>query len=222
MDIWEANSAANALTPHPCDAVGVQECTGDACGNDLTVGTCDQGGCDFNPFRMGNELFYGPGKKVDTSKKFTVVTQFITDNGKPTGTLVDINRIYKQNGKVIQNSHVNIKGMSSQYSSISESYCDAENKVFNAGAAYPFKNRGGMAQMGKALARGMVLVFSIWDDSGAHMQWLDGATGNVTIAGNLRGPCSQTGGDPTEIQAQYPNAAVTWSNIKIGEINTTY
>lgn len=134
----------------------------------------------------------------------------------------DIKRLYKQGGKVIHNSHVEIKGMSTEYNSITDSYCKAEDKAFNAGAAFPSENRGGMTQMGKALARGMVLVLSIWDDSGAHMQWLDGATGNVTVPGNLRGPCSPTGSDPVAIQAQYPNAFVTWSNIKVGDIGTIY
>jgi hypothetical protein len=37
MDLWEANSQAEALTPHPCNATGVKLCTGTACSNDLTV-----------------------------------------------------------------------------------------------------------------------------------------------------------------------------------------
>jgi len=32
-------------------------------------------GCDFNSYRMGDKEFYGEGKTVDTSSKFTVVTQ---------------------------------------------------------------------------------------------------------------------------------------------------
>jgi hypothetical protein len=37
MDLWEANSEAQALTPHPCNATGLKRCAGTACSNDLTV-----------------------------------------------------------------------------------------------------------------------------------------------------------------------------------------
>ncbi|MCJ1314685.1 hypothetical protein MMC25_008367 [Agyrium rufum] len=221
MDIWEANNAANALTPHPCQGKGTIACTGAACGNDIATGTCDQAGCDFNPYRNGQHNFYGPGKTVDTTKKFTVVTQFITDTGLPSGKLTNIRRIYKQNGKVIQNTHGSVAGMTN-YNSITENYCKAEAKTFNEGSGYVFDARGGLAQMGKALERGMVLVLSIWEDSGSFMQWLDGATGNTTIAGNLRGPCSATSGQPAEIMADYSNAKVTFSNIKFGDFGTTF
>lgn len=222
MDIWEANNAANALTPHPCDAVGTQACTGTACTNDLISGVCDQAGCDFNPFRMGNQAFYGPNDTVDTTKPFTVVTQFITDNNQTTGTLSAINRIYKQNNRTIQNSFVSVSGMSSTYNSISDSYCEAEAFAFDEGDDFTFKARGGMTQMGGALGRGMVLVMSIWEDSGSFMQWLDGQTGDITEPGNWRGPCSTSSGQPDEILADYPDAAVTFSNIKIGDLGTTF
>jgi hypothetical protein len=102
MDLWEANGQAQALTPHPCNATGTKLCTGTACSNDLAAGTCDQGGCDFNPYRMGQHDFYGPGKTIDTTKPFTVITQFITQDGTDTGDLVTIWRMYKQNGKLYQ------------------------------------------------------------------------------------------------------------------------
>jgi cellulose 1,4-beta-cellobiosidase len=108
------------------------------------------------------------------------------------------------------------------FNSINKNYCDAENKAFGSGGNYPFEARGGMSQIGKALGRGMVLVLSIWEDSGSFMQWLDGQTGNITQPGNLRGPCSTTSGQPSDIQAHDSNAAVTWSNIKFGELGTTF
>jgi cellulose 1,4-beta-cellobiosidase len=43
---------------------------------------------------------------VDSSQKVQVVTQFITDSGTATGNLVEIRRLYVQNGKVIENSKV--------------------------------------------------------------------------------------------------------------------
>jgi len=222
MDIWEANNAANALTPHPCNAVGTKACTGTTCTDDLTEGTCDQAGCDFNPFRLGNHAFYGPNGTVDTTKPFTVITQFITNNGLATGTLSSIRRLYKQNGRIIQNSHVKVPGLSSAYDSISDSYCKGEASAFDEGDGFTFEARGGMKQIGEALGRGMVLVMSIWQDSGSFMQWLDGQTGNITEPGNWRGPCSTTSGVPAQIQSEFPNSAVTFSDIKIGDLGTTY
>ena len=45
-------------------------------------GVCDKDGCDFNSWRLGDQKFYGRGArdfKVDSRKKVTVVTQFITE-----------------------------------------------------------------------------------------------------------------------------------------------
>lgn len=80
MDILEANSQATAMTPHPCK------------GN-----TCDKSGCGYNPYASGQRSFWGPGKTVDTSKVFTVVTQFAASGGK----LSQITRKYIQNGRQI-------------------------------------------------------------------------------------------------------------------------
>jgi len=97
MDIWEANSVSAAVTPHSCDTVTQTMCNGDACGGTYSAtryaGTCDPDGCDFNSYRMGDTSFYGKGMTVDTSKVFTVVTQFI---GNP---LTEIKRFYVQGGK---------------------------------------------------------------------------------------------------------------------------
>jgi cellulose 1,4-beta-cellobiosidase len=211
MDLWEANGQAQALTPHPCNATGVKLCTGAACSNDIAVGTCDQGGCDLNPYRLGRHDFYGPGKTIDTRKPFTVVTQFFTHNNRDDGELSAIVRLYKQAGRVVATPLFNQPGLT-RYNAITDAYCDAESTAFGGSASsYPFRARGGMAQIGKALGRGMVLVFSIWEDSGSFMQ-----------PGNLRGPCSTTSGQPADIEAHDNNAAVTWSNIKFGEIGSTF
>jgi cellulose 1,4-beta-cellobiosidase len=53
--------------------------------------------------------------------------------------------------------------------------------------------------MGKALARGMVLALSIWDDHAAGMYWLDSTyptNASTSSPGVARGPCSTTSGDP--------------------------
>ncbi|CAK4682341.1 hypothetical protein LEN26_011292 [Aphanomyces euteiches] len=146
MDIWEANSVSNALTPHTCTVDGVYTCVGGDCG------VCDKGGCGANPWAMGNHNLYGPGSSfsLDTTKPFTVVTQFITDDNSPNGNLAQINRFYLQNGKKIDNP-----------SSLTDSYCSW---------ASDFESKGGMKAMGRALKSGMVLAISVWT---GEMGWLD-------------------------------------------------
>ena len=71
----ESNSHSFALTPHPCTDNNYHVCETDNCGgtysDDRFAGKCDANGCDYNPYRMGVTDFYGKGKTVDTSKKFT-------------------------------------------------------------------------------------------------------------------------------------------------------
>ena len=116
MDIWEANSMATAYTPHPCDTVGAYRCEGTECGDNWTDerydGICDKDGCDFNSWRLGDQTFFGPGGDyaVDTNKAMTVVTQFVTSDGTDNGDLVEIRRVYVQDGQVIENSFSNLDG----------------------------------------------------------------------------------------------------------------
>lgn len=123
------------------------------------AGTTDPDGCDFNSYRMGNTNFYGPGMTVDTTKKFTVVTQFIGD------PLTEIKRFYVQNNKLIPNSQATIANVTGN--SITQEFCDTQKAAF--GDNYKFKDLGGLAQMGKALSAGMVLVMSVWDDHYSNM-----------------------------------------------------
>ena len=71
----ESNSHSFALTPHPCTENAYHVCEKDNCGGtysqDRFAGKCDANGCDYNPYRMGVKDFYGKGKTLDTSKKFT-------------------------------------------------------------------------------------------------------------------------------------------------------
>lgn len=142
MDIWEANSISAAYTAHPCNVTGgVYRCTGDACAiSSRYEGVCDPDGCDFNSYRMGDTSFYGKGFTVDTSTVMTVVTQFVTDSGTATGTLSEIRRIYVQNGKVIQNSNVNLPGVPAN-NSISESFCTAQKNATGGHQLLPRKGR---------------------------------------------------------------------------------
>ncbi|KFY98137.1 hypothetical protein V500_01798 [Pseudogymnoascus sp. VKM F-4518 (FW-2643)] len=126
MDILEANSVATAMTPHPCK--------GD---------NCDKAGCGFNPYASGQHDFYGVGKTVDTSKTFTVVTQFTASGG----VLSQITRKYIQNGQEIDSGTI--------------SSCGSVDGT------------GGMPGMGESLGSGMVLAMSIWNDAAQNMAWLD-------------------------------------------------
>ncbi|GJE92061.1 glycoside hydrolase family 7 protein [Phanerochaete sordida] len=220
MDIWEANNDAAAYTPHPCTANAQTRCSGSDCTRD--TGLCDADGCDFNSFRMGDQTFLGKGLTVDTSKPFTVVTQFITSDNTSAGTLTEIRRLYVQNGKVIQNSNVNIPGID-PVNSITDNFCAQQKTAF--GDTNYFSQHGGLKQVGEALRTGMVLALSIWDDYAASMLWLDSdypTTKDASTPGVARGTCATTSGVPAQIEAQSPGSSVTFSNIKIGDLGTTF
>lgn len=228
MDIWEANRAATAYTPHPCAANQVLACQGTECGNgdgERYLGACDKDGCDINPYRMGNKPYYGYGSNftVDTTKLFTVVTQFVTTDNTANGTLKEIRRLYVQNGKVIQNSKVNIPGLPAD-DSITDAYCANQKKVL--GGTDHFTKLGGLKRMGEAIGRGMVLALSIWDDAGGYMGWLDQdpypADADPSQPGVGRGPCPTTGGRPAQLIKDYPDAKVVFSNIRSGDIGSTF
>lgn len=200
MDIWEANGYATAMTPHTCNITGLYECTGAECTWD---GVCDQWGCGWSPYGEGQKDYYGPGPgyTVDTLKPMTVVTQFPTFKN---GTLQAINRLYVQNGKVIYSLPVNITGTPA-YTEIDADFC--------APSASRFVPLGGLQEMEEALGRGMTLIFALWWDTSGYMNWLD--SGNA-------GPCNATEGNPTVITTIEPNPSVTFSNIKWGDIGSTY
>jgi cellulase len=194
MDIWEANSRSNQIAPHTCNKESLFTCSGtEECG---PKGVCDKYGCGDNPYLHRNDkLYYGPGLKVDTTKPFTVVTQFPAKND----VLQAIVRKYVQNGVVIENASINI--------TMDQPFCDAQ------GGAEQFNALGGLKGMGGALSRGMVLALSIWWDEGGFMTWLD--------AGNA-GPCNATEGDPKVIRQIEKAPTVTFSKIKWGEIGSTF
>ncbi|KAK6349410.1 hypothetical protein TWF696_005695 [Orbilia brochopaga] len=225
MDIWEANSISNAYTPHVCGKTGLYRCEdpvecGDA--DNRYNGVCDKDGCDFNPFRQGNKDFYGPGKTVDTTKKITVVTQFITDDMTSTGKLVEIRRAWVQNNQVILESKNTWPGIG-DFNSITDEYCVNQKRVF--GDNPYFNNHGGVAGMGTSLGRGHVLAISIWADFAAHLLWLNSpypVDADPNAPGVSRGTCSTTSGNPPDLIANSPDASVIYSNIKIGELCSTF
>ncbi len=182
---------------------------------------CDADGCDFNSYRMGVTDFYGKGMTLDTSKKMTVVTQFITNDNTDTGTLVEIKRFYVQNGVTFANSQSTIPGVTGN--SITDAFCEAQKTAF--GDNNIFKTKGGLAVMGDSLKKGVVLVMSIWDDHTANMLWLDAPyppTKDASEPGVSRGTCGRDSGDPKVVEAESPNASVTYSNIKWGPIGSTF
>lgn len=211
-----------AVTPHPCTVTEQTACTGSTCSSpNSTAGVCDQAGCDFNSFRLGDTTFYGPGQTVDTTKPFTVVTQFVSSNNQSTGTLSAIRRLYVQNGKVIQNSETNIPGITAT-NEIDATFCEQQKVAF--GDTDTFDSKGGLSGMGKAMSAGMVLVLSLWDDYAVNMLWLDSdfPTNGGTKPGVARGSCAVSSGVPATVEAQSPNAQVIYSNIKFGAIGTTF
>lgn len=190
-------------------------------------GKCDQAGCDFNPYRNGVRGFYGPGAQfeLDSTKPFTVKTTFITDDGTDYGNVVEVRRTYVQNGKNIHNPKASFQGLSS-YDSLKDDTCAEQKTFFNRSGTNDFRSMGGMTQMGHSLGRGMVLALSIWDDAADNMQWLDGwEPENVKVPNNPgadRGPCARDSGDPKETRRANPDAYVTYSNIRYGDIGSTH
>merc|ERR1712179_410428 len=195
LDIWEANSVASAFTLHPCNTVGNVRCEGVDCGDNASderyKGICDKDGCDFHHWRLGDQKYFGPGEdfQVNTDKPMTVVTQFITHDGTDTGDLVEMRRIYLQDGKIIENSLTNIDGVDPT-DSINEKMCDQVKEAF--GDEPDFQRKGGMNAFSKSMENGMVLVLSLWDDFEAHMLWLDSdypLDKDPSEPGVNRGPC---------------------------------
>ncbi|KAF2004669.1 glycoside hydrolase family 7 protein [Amniculicola lignicola CBS 123094] len=192
LDIWEANRASTHLAPHPCSKPGLYKCTGAECD---AAGVCDKNGCGMNPYRVGASDYYGKGLKVDTSKPFTVLTQFPEKDG----ILTNVVRYYIQNGKVIQNANLNVTGP------INDAFCESHG-------ADMFMKLGAMKGMGEAMSRGMVLAMSIWWDEGGFMKWLDSGEA---------GPCNATEGNPKVVVTIEPKPEVKFANIKWGEIGST-
>lgn len=79
--------------------------------------------------------------------------------------------------------------------------------------------------MGEALNRGMVMVFSLWEDHTDYMLWLDSIYppgADPSTPGVWRGSCPTDSGRPDDLEANYPDSFVTFSNIIVGHINSTF
>jgi cellulose 1,4-beta-cellobiosidase len=203
-DVWEANAYATQHAAHPC---GV-DTPAYVCESDCQK--CDTSGCANNPYRFEAQngakthAFYGLGKQVDTSKKFTVVTQFVSDNGLATGNLKEVRRLYVVNGKVLETVAKIQNGK--PYNTIGNDYCTNGSAGDDA-----YMRLGGDAAFTKSFKRGAVLAMSLWTDG--SMGWLDEIDGG--------GPCKSPGGKDGVI-AKNKNSFVEYSNIRYGDIDTTY
>ncbi|KAI9910479.1 hypothetical protein PsorP6_011043 [Peronosclerospora sorghi] len=219
MDIWEANRMATVYTSHACSISDQERCsTEEECGFN---GWCDKSGCGYNPFRMGNPHFYGPGKEfdIDTTRPFTVVTQFVTRDNTATGELVEIRRLYKQDNRVIGNPYSTWKGLNVS-NSITDATCNATKSYFGK----DLYKTGDLAELGRQMIGGMTLAMSIWVDFYTNMTWLDTYENNKdpNLPGARGGPCPNPGGDPASVFAASPDATVQFINIRSGDFGTTY
>ena len=226
MDVWESNSISTAYTPHVCTVKGQTRCEGSDCGDDSKgqrhTGVCDKDGCDFNPYRMGDHTFFGPGSSftIDTTQVFTVVTQFVTNDNSDNGVLSDIRRLWVQNGKVIASRNITVGGQT--FDSVTDDFCNAQKSAF--GDPNDYEKRGGHKTMSEVMDQGMVLVLSLWDDHAVNMLWLDSdypPDKSPSAPGVARGTCPTSSGKPDDVEKNHPDASVTYSNIKYGPIGST-
>merc|ERR1719291_1571064 len=229
MDIWEANSMANAYTPHPCDMPGQLRCEGIECGDNEAgeryEGVCDKDGCDMHPYRLGNRMFFGRGSEydVDTLKPVTVVTQFLTTDGTDSGDLSEIVRYYVQDGNVIQNPTTTLLGPGNDHDRITDEWCIAAKRGMNEDHD-DFTEKGGNKAMGESLDRGHVMAISLWDDVEVNMLWLDSAFPldlPATDPGVQRGDCP--GGEestPQYLRQNHPDGWTSFTNAFVGPIGS--
>jgi len=236
LDIWEANKISTQMTVHSCSTQGPHRCEGLECGDnngktpgdpgDRFKGVCDKNGCDFNPYREGVHDFYGPGPqfKLDSTKPMKVVTQFITDDGTDTGKLKEMRRFYIQNNKTIYNPQPSYASVTpGNWTSISDDMCKVQMTNFSDRFDV-FKDKGGIAGMGEAMARSMALVISLWDDHEVGMIWLDATDPYPIPAGSSgapRGTCNQTSGNYSFVEKVHGDSYGLFSDIRYGEIGTT-
>ena len=198
MDLLEANSRSMQYTAHPCGGIrGLYECEENQC-NGGRNRICDNVSCGFNPHGLGDHDFYGLRGTVDTSKPFTVVTQFLTDTRTDPGALADIRRLYIQDGRTVNNSLIRVDHH--PFDSITSDFCKASQ-------ATSFHHHVGLAAMGEALRHGMVLVMGIW--GGEYMSWLDCAQA---------GPCKKKEDQTSFIKKHSPDTRVTFGETSVSLI----
>ncbi|KXX81013.1 Exoglucanase 1 [Madurella mycetomatis] len=220
LNVWTSNAHSFALSTHICPEYYVDQgfpfiCDGSEClpPNDRGEMRCDRWGCSYNPYRMGNREFYGKGKRVDTARKFTVVTRFTETN---------ITQFFIQDGQKIDVPVPVWDGLPKE-AGLSADMCGKQLEVFIERDAFGM-NGGWDQNLQQLLTQPMVLSTSINVDHYAWNIWLD-STFPLEAKGELgfeRGDCiPYENNDPFVVQNSYGNATVTWSNIRFGPIGTT-
>jgi hypothetical protein len=202
MDVLEANTVAQQVTTHACVPACGSYSSAAGCQGRQGVPSeiCDQSGCGLNPFRYGpgttyddernNLHWYGPGggNALDSTKPFTVVTQFhgAVGGGGGGGGLANITRYYIQDGRRVDlptlyvvkpNGGQTMLGYAKP--AITASYCDNIYDRWNPSLSP-------LGQMARNMDSGMVLAMSAWYDRETYsngkpvggtqtgMSWLDG------------------------------------------------
>eukprot|EP01083_Nonionella_stella_P056595 148930_1 len=79
---------AFAVTPHTCDSPSGKH-----------YNSCDRGGCGYHVWAVDPSA-YGPGKRIDTNSKFTVLTEFIASGD----SMTEIKTTMTQGSKVFTSS----------------------------------------------------------------------------------------------------------------------
>jgi len=147
----------------------------------------------------------------------------LTSDNTTTGDLVEIKRFFIQNDVVHEQPMSKIPGLDKQINSITDDMCGKVKTIF--GDKNDHIKKGGLKKMGDSMEEGMVLVMSIWDDHAEHMLWLDSTdppTKTEPGKGGPRGTCATTSGVPKDVEAAHPHAHVKFSDIKFGDICSTF
>ncbi|KAI9154767.1 glycosyl hydrolase family 7 [Paramyrothecium foliicola] len=213
FDLWSSNAHSYSTTSKLCLHDGYAACLGDNCGDEYYDRTapCDRTGCDFNPFRLGATDFYGIGKKVDTRKKFTVVTQFHE---------TEVTQYFVQGGKRFEAPSPVLPGFP-EGNGLSGDYCDRRAESF--GEPDKFKKFGGWGRHNDVLSQPLVLAISLSNDYWSHNLWLDSAypvDADPHRPGVVRGDCPAGDHEPWVLEQLYPEAKAAWSNIRFGPIGS--
>lgn len=87
LDIMEANKYAMASTAHTCNYIAPHY-----------YSSCDQGGCGTNVLDV-DEGGFGPGKRIDTNKPFTLTVDFIHGEN---GRLSTLTNTFTQEGQTVK------------------------------------------------------------------------------------------------------------------------
>lgn len=177
----DSNAHSYSMSSHLCPENEFRICLGRydcdpflSSYDDVRKRQCDPYGCNYNPFRMGATEFYGKGKLVDTSKKFTYVVLSLSRAPKQTDirsviTRFDDARVYQifiQNGKRIDAPAPEWDGLPKE-DALSADICSKSAKVFEERDR--FAEGGGWNTHKEVLSRPMVLSLSINTDVSKRM-----------------------------------------------------